>query len=124
MGKGDKERTCYIAGAWAHAINRWASGRSAGPLLGAGLRTGGGVWKALGRLRVRAGVAPFTPHDLRRTYASNALAAGIDLVTVQAAMGHADPRTTARYDRRGRDAQVEAAVRLTRALESSTVSER
>ncbi len=47
-----------------------------------------------------AGLKPFTFHDLRRTFAGNALSAGIDLPTVQALLGHRSSSTTARYDRR------------------------
>lgn len=108
LGKGDKERICYIAGADADRILSWAAGRPAGePVFG--LRSGGGVWKALQRLRREAGVSPFSPHDLRRTFVSRSLDAGIDLVTVQVAVGHADPRTTSRYDRRGERALAAAA---------------
>ena len=37
-----------------------------------------------------------TLHDLRRTFATLALEAGVDLDTVGAALGHSDPRTTRR----------------------------
>lgn len=102
-GKGDKERTVYLAGALAQDARGYEPGRWRSP---------GRVWKAIRRLAIRAGVEPLSPHDLRRTFASRSLDAGVDLATVQACMGHADPRTTARYDRRGDDALRRAARRI------------
>ena len=46
-------------------------------------------------------IASLSPHDFRRTFASNTIDAGIDIVTVQNLMGHASPVTTAHYDRPG-----------------------
>jgi integrase len=110
VGKGSKERTVYLAGdAAAHLAAHLASS-SSDPIFG--LADPDAVWKLLRRLARAAGVAPFGPHDLRRTFASRALDRGVDLATVQHAMGHADPRTTARYDRRGERALQEAAVRV------------
>jgi len=40
-----------------------------------------------------------SPHSLRHTFVTQALDAGVPLRDVQDAMGHADPRTTRRYDR-------------------------
>ena len=45
----------------------------------------------------------FAPHDLRRSFASNLLAQGEDLLTVKDAMGHAQVTTTQRYDHRGHE---------------------
>lgn len=46
--------------------------------------------------RDAAGLRPLRFHDLRHTFGSNAINAG-SLVDVQHWLGHADPRTTARY---------------------------
>lgn len=53
----------------------------------------------------------FTPHDLRRTYATVLLDKGVDIATVAGLMGHSSIEVTRIYDRRGRSAQV-AAVKL------------
>jgi site-specific recombinase XerD len=63
----------------------------------------------LERRRVQAGVAlPIKPHDLRRTLIGDLLDNGTDLATAQALAGHADPRTTSRYDRRSLDTKRDA----------------
>lgn len=54
------------------------------------------------RLARTAGIpaaAEITPHSLRHTFVTEALAAGVPLQDVQDAAGHRDPRTTRRYDR-------------------------
>ena len=55
-----------------------------------------------------ANVVPFTPHNLRRTFAGDLLHANVDIVTVQKLLGHSNPATTAGYDRRGARARQEA----------------
>ena len=61
-----------------------------------------------GRLRLAPSIsccAPgqtnlFTPHDLRRTFATRLLESGADINTVRQAMGHSSVVTTRRYDKR------------------------
>ena len=55
--------------------------------------------------RRRGGIQTLTPHDFRRTFATDLLEANIDLVTVRDLMGHSDINTTAGYDRRSEDAK-------------------
>lgn len=60
------------------------------------------AWKTLRRLGREADLpqaATLHPHDLRHAFATASLDAGSPLRDVQDAMGHADPRTTRRYDR-------------------------
>lgn len=64
-------------------------------------------------LKSRAGdsqVSAFTPHDLRRTFATRLLESGADINTVRQAMGHASIITTQRYDKRD-EHRVEEATR-------------
>lgn len=106
MGKGEKVRKVAL-GLTAEMIDRYvhARGLTTGPLF----RTRSGarvprswVFEALRRVAVAAAVPQperITPHGLRHTYVTTALDAGVPLGDVQDAVGHADPRTTKRYDR-------------------------
>jgi integrase len=67
------------------------------------------------RARDAAGLRPLRFHDLRHTYGSLLAANGVDLVTIQSAMGHADLATTGRY-LHARPASEQAAI-FTRAFE-------
>lgn len=109
LGKGSKTRRVILPDQAAQDLEAWCQ---ASGLDGLGMSPTG-IWKAMRRLGRRAGVL-FTPHDLRRTFASLSLDQGTDLATVQQAMGHSDPRTTSRYDRRGEAAQEKAARGLSR----------
>jgi Phage integrase family len=46
-------------------------------------------------------VAHFSPHDLRKTYASGLIDVSGDISTVSRLLGHASVNTTSIYDRRG-----------------------
>jgi integrase/recombinase XerD len=60
------------------------------------------VFRLVRRLAEAAGIpawADLSPHSLRHAFATAARDEGVPLEDVQDAMGHADPRTTRRYDR-------------------------
>lgn len=122
-GKGRKARDVAVA-AWARRrLDAWIVTRGTweGPFL-TGYRGGrvvfapigtNSVYDALRRLAHRSDVVlRFCPHDLRRSYIGDMLEAGAELVHVQKLAGHADPKTTASYDRRPEAARAAAAERL------------
>jgi len=71
------------------------------------------------RARDAAGLRPLRFHDLRHTYGSLLAAAGVDLVTIQSAMGHSQLATTSRY-LHAKPAAQQAKV-FTRAFEVSPI---
>ena len=119
-GKGNKDRTIYILGGAKTALDDWLTlrGSAAGALFTATTRhdltamTDQAVLVILKRRATEAGVKAFSPHDLRRTMITRMLENGADVVSVQRLAGHADPATTARYDRRGEQAKKDAAAKL------------
>jgi integrase len=58
---------------------------------------GSAVRRRFKAARDAIGIRPLRFHDLRHTYGSLLAAAGVDLVTIQAAMGHSQLATTSRY---------------------------
>jgi integrase/recombinase XerD len=101
--KGGKRQTVALAPRTAAALDVMLDGRSAGPLFIT--RSGRRVdrhaaLKVVGRLARTAGIEhAVSPHSLRHGFVTLALDAGVPLRDVQDAAGHADPRTTRRYDR-------------------------
>ena len=59
-----------------------------------------------------AGVENVSPHDLRRSFVSNLLELGVDLVSTSQLCGHANVQTTARYDRRTEETKKRASKML------------
>lgn len=111
LGKGRKERATYLDAGAQSAVAAWLAvrGSEPGPLFWpinkAGRMTNRtlskqAIHEVIRRRGLQAGLADFGTHDFRRTAVGDLLEAGVDIVTVSKMMGHADPNTTARYDRR------------------------
>lgn len=102
-GKGDKERIVPLTAAAKAALNEYLgffhpSDDYLFPGMLAGHITPEAVRKTMRRLRAKTPMlGEITPHVLRHTWATGALRAGVDLRTVQAAMGHSSANTTMRY---------------------------
>ena len=123
IGKGNRQRTAFAAGDARRAVDAWIAvrGHRPGPLLCPIDKAGRLAIRAvtaqtamiwLKRRCEQAGIAPCSPHDLRRTFVSDLLESDADLAIVQRLAGHASPQTTARYDRRGEEAMRRAAGKL------------
>ncbi|HEU4422483.1 MAG TPA: tyrosine-type recombinase/integrase [Pilimelia sp.] len=128
VGKGGSPRRRALAPGTAAAVDAYLARRAAsagvapadltGPLLAT--TTGGrldrhAVFRLVRRLARAAGIptwARLSPHSLRHAFATTARAEGVPLEDVQDAMGHADPRTTRRYDRDRHNLDRDPAYRI------------
>lgn len=123
-GKRNKERAAYLVNGTRAALEDWLDirGTEGDPLFTA-INKGGkldrgqpmnnqAVYRLLKKRGDQAGLADFSPHDMRRTYAGDLLAAGVDISTVSKMMGHSSVNTTARYDRRPEEAKRRASELL------------
>ena len=110
-GKGNKDRVVYATNGSAVALARWLDirGDAAGALFCPVNRGGRVTVRRMTSQAVlfvckkraeAAGIPEFSPHDLRRSCASDLLDAGADISVVSKLLGHASVQTTARYDRR------------------------
>ena len=103
--KGGRGGTTVLTAPVTRALDGYLDGRTDGPLFTT--RTGRRMgqpeaWKMIRRLAARAGLdtaGQISPHSLRVAFITGAREAGVPLEDVQDAAGHADPRTTRRYDR-------------------------
>ena len=124
-GKGGHVREVPLKNGVVEALRAWLQqrGEASGPLI-CPVSKGGAVQirklseEAIYRICTRrarqAGLRPFTPHDMRRTYISTLLDRNVDLATVSSLVGHTSgPGITARYDRRGERARHAAAETIT-----------
>lgn len=120
-GKRSKERAGYLGNGALAALANWLDirGKDAGPLF-VSVKRGGilqhgrklspqSIYYLLKMRAKKAGVKPFSPHDLRRTFVSRLLDSGVDIAIVAKMAGHSNIQTTVRYDRRPEDAKRRAA---------------
>jgi site-specific recombinase XerD len=122
-GKGMKDRITYLPSGAIAAVQDWLDlrGDEQGPLLypvdkasriTTRRLTDQAVMFVLQKLALQSGVAAFSPHDFRRTFITELLDTGADVITVSRLAGHADPATTAKYDMRGEEVKQQAVAKL------------
>lgn len=132
-GKGGKQRLVHLQRGAIAAVTAWRTSvhgnevdrlddvNSNSPLLRPVNRHGkimnrrmaaASVFDRLKFLAEKAGIPPFSPHDLRRSFISGLLDAGGDLSSIQGLAGHSNIATTAAYDRRPESARRKTAQRL------------
>ncbi|MFY1693873.1 MULTISPECIES: tyrosine-type recombinase/integrase [unclassified Solwaraspora] len=128
VGKGGRSRRRALAPDTARILDAYLDERAGaaattvdaltGPLLvtatGARLDRHA-VFRLVRRLARAAGLPAWdrlSPHSLRHAFATTARAEGVPLEDVQDAMGHADPRTTRRYDRDRHNLDRDPAYRI------------
>ena len=133
VGKGGRVRERPLPAAVTEALDEYLAARAAygghspadlvGPLFATTARGGGpagrmdepAAFRLVRRLARQAGLPAagrLSPHSLRHAFATNAREIGIALEDVQDAMGHADTRTTRRYDRDRYALERDPALRL------------
>lgn len=133
-GKGGKRIERALPPAAAEALDAYLAHRAARTGIGIGpgaldgplFTTASGravdrvvVFRLVRRLAERAELPQphaVTPHALRHTFATIATERGADLDDLQDAMGHADPRTTRRYQRAARRLERDPAHLVAAAL--------
>lgn len=114
LGKGEKERMVYLRTA---PMSSWLEVRGSNPgplfyrLRGAVIVpesiSGQAIYDVVIRRADEANIK-VSPHDLRRTFATELLDNGTDVLTVQGLLGHANVSTTGIYDRRREGAKRKA----------------
>jgi site-specific recombinase XerC len=122
-GKGRRQRRTALPAGGRRAMAAWLElrGLDEGPLFCPVDKAGRvtirrlttqAVYALVDRRARKASVGHLSPHDGRRTFASDLFDAGVDAVQVQGLMGHASLLTTGGYDRRPELARLAAVERL------------
>jgi integrase/recombinase XerD len=123
VGKGRRQRRTALPAGGRRAMEAWLSVRGEAPgALFCPVNKAGrvtvrrlttqAVYVLVDRRARKAAVGHLSPHDGRRTFASDLFDAGVDAVQVQGLMGHASLLTTGGYDRRPELARLAAVERL------------
>jgi site-specific recombinase XerD len=124
IGKGRRQRRTALPAGGRRAMAAWLELRGLddpGPLFCPVDKAGRvtirrlstqAIYALVDRRARKAGVSHLSPHDGRRTFASDLFDAGVDAVQVQGLMGHASLLTTGSYDRRPELARLAAVERL------------
>ena len=122
-GKGRKARLAHVSPGCRPALDEWLQlrGDASGALL-CPVNKGGrielrritdhAVYLACRKRAEQAGIKPFSPHDMRRTFIGDLLDSGADISVAQQLAGHASVSTTQRYDRRPEARKRQAADAL------------
>ena len=119
VGKGNKERLVLCSDTVWEYLSKWLSYRENTPSVGipnvfcviykgthidtSRPLSESAVYKMLRTRALESDVSTFTPHDLRRTFATRLFENGNDANTVRENMGHSSILTTQRYDKRDKD---------------------
>lgn len=119
VGKGNKERLVLCSDTVWEYLSKWLSCRENTPSVGipnvfcviykgthidtSRPLTESAIYKMLRTRALESDVSAFTPHDLRRTFATRLFENGNDANTVRENMGHSSILTTQRYDKRDKD---------------------
>jgi integrase/recombinase XerD len=110
-GKGGVARHVYLTPDCRRVLRRWLKARNTQPgpvftpimanrqCLNRAL-SGQSIYNLIQSRCLQAGIGLVRPHDLRRTFVTQLLEAGVDLNTTRQLAGHQDVQTTARYDLR------------------------
>jgi site-specific recombinase XerD len=123
--KGGRGGRTVLTAPVVRALEEYLAGRTTGPLFIT--KTGRRLdqpeaWRMVRRLARRAsldGAGELRPHSLRVAFITGAREAGVPLEDVQDAAGHADPRTTRRYDRGRHSLDRHASYAVTAWLDGS-----
>ena len=118
-GKGNKQRQLYLNPDTRQLLRKWRQyrgyhdGKLFNPITKAGhvidkALSGQSIYDIVQQRAEQAQIGELRPHDLRRTFVTRLLEAGVDLNTTRQLAGHNDIQTTARYDLRDQKTQRRA----------------